>query len=273
MLARWKFWIAALAGLFIVSLADAAAAQCCSPPPPCCQPPPPPPPPTPSCNCGGHGVHVPGVNVIVQQPVIAVAGAGAQAGASAQAGSTVFFGGGSSWYVEQETPTLIQGLNVEGGEALLRRVAYEAKRKITKRVIIQAVCIDDLRSPHPASQVRPDREVEDSYEGELYRCIAGSHLQLTIADWREDMSLEGGQLMECGKGESIWHSAGGEMTCRPQIPARDCNERSLLRRYGAGIKILTLVREEAYTAYREEASSETRTYSIVLDGGVGGIIH
>ena len=277
MLERWKFWIAALAGLFIVAAAGTAAAQCCSPPPPCCAPPPPPPPPTPSpcCTGGGHGVRVPGVTVVVQQPVIAVAGAGAVAGASASAGSTVFFGGGSSWYVEQETPTLIQGLNVEGGEALMRRVAFQATRKITKRVIIQAVCIDDRRQPHPASQVRPDRDVEDSYEGELYRCIAGSHLQITIADWRENMSLEGGELMECAKGEAIWHSSGGLMQCRPQLPARDCNERSLLRRYGAGLKILTLVREETYTDYREEASSETRTssFSIVLDGGVGGIIH
>ncbi|MBX7248867.1 MAG: hypothetical protein K1X35_07415 [Caulobacteraceae bacterium] len=210
--------------------------------------------------------------MVVQQPVIAIAGAGAQAGAQSQAGATVFFGGGSSWYVDQGTPSVIQGLNVEGGQEM-RRVSYQATRKITKRVIIQAVCIDDLRSPHPASQVRPDRDVEDIYEGELYRCIAGSHLQLTIANWNEGLSLEGGELMECAKGQAIWHSAGGMLQCRPQIPARDCNERSLLRRYGAGIKILTMEREETYTAWREEVVEETRSFSIVLDGGVGGVIH
>ncbi|HNB46763.1 MAG TPA: hypothetical protein PLL72_21465 [Burkholderiaceae bacterium] len=90
-------------------------------------------------------MHVPGVSVVVQQPVIAIAGAGAQAGAQSQAGATVFFGGGSSWYVDQGTPSVIQGLNVEGGQEM-RRVSYQATRKITKRVIIQAVCIDDLRS-------------------------------------------------------------------------------------------------------------------------------
>jgi hypothetical protein len=81
--------------------------------------------------------------------------------------------------------------------------------------------------------------------------------------------------MECAKGEALWHSSGGVVQCRAQLAARDCNERSLLRRYGAGIKILTMVREETYTAYREEASSETRTatMSIVLDGGVGPIVH
>lgn len=220
-------------------------------------------------------MRVPGVNVFVSQPVIAVAGAAAVAGAGAQVQGQVFFGGGSSWYVEQENPTLIQGLNVETGEALMRRVAYEARRRVTKRVVIQAVCIDDRRSPHPASQVRPDRDVDGLYEGELYRCIAGSHLQLTIAEWRENLSLEGGELMECRKGEALFHERGGMLSCRPQKPERDCNERSLLRRYGAGIKILTMEREETYTAYREEATSESRTssMSIVLDGGVGGIIH
>lgn len=277
MLARWKFWIAAVAALWASSLAAPAIAQCCAPPPPCCQPPPPPPPPQPNpcCTGGGHHVRVPGVNVFVSQPVIAVAGAGAVAGASAQASGQIFFGGGSSWYVEQENPTLIAGLNVETGEALMRRVAYTARRKVTKKVVIQAVCIDDRRSPHPASQVRPDRDVDGLYEGELYRCIAGSHLQLTIAEWRENLSLEGGELMECRKGEALFHERGGMLSCRPQRAERDCNERSLLRRYGAGIKILTMEREETYTAYREEATSESRTSSmtIVLDGGVGGIIH
>lgn len=278
MLARWKVWFAVAAGLILFGAhAGPAAAQCCAPPPPCCQPPPPPPPPTPSpcCTGGGHTVRVPGVNVFVQQPVVAVAGAGAVAGASASAGATVFFGGGSSWYVEQETPTLIQGLQVETGEALMRRVAFTATRKISKRVVIQAICIDDRGAPHPAAQVRPDRDVDDSYEGELYRCVAGSRLQVTIAEYLDRIAFEGGELMECAKGEALWHERGGMLQCRPQKRERDCNERSLLRRYGAGVKILTMMREETYTDYREEVATETRasSMSIVLDGGVGGIIH
>ena len=62
--------------------------------------------------------------------------------------------------------------------------------------------------------------------------------------------------------------------CRPQTPQRDCNERSLLRRYGAGVKILTLYREETYTAWREEVIEESYgeviNSAITLDGGVGG---
>ncbi|WP_204282233.1 hypothetical protein, partial [Serratia marcescens] len=42
------------------------------------------------------------------------------------------------------------------------------------------------------------------------------------------------------------------VSCRPQLPARDCNERSLLRRFGAGVKILNMLTTETYTAYREE---------------------
>jgi len=220
-------------------------------------------------------VRVPGVNVHVNAGAFAVAGAGAIAGAQADAGSVVFFGGGSSWYVEQETPTVITGLQVDTGEALMRRVAFTARRRVSKRVVIQAVCIDDRNIPHPAAQVSPDRDVLDEYEGELYRCVAGARLQITWAEYLDRINFDGGQTLECRKGEALWHGRGGLLECRPQTPQRNCHERSLLRRYGAGVKILTWVREETYTDYREEATEASRTQAmtIVLDGGVGGIIH
>ena len=66
-----------------------------------------------------------------------------------------------------------------------------------------------------------------------------------------------------------------QLTCRPQRPARDCNERSLLRRFGAGVKILTIMTTEKYTAYREETVQERQTLStsFSLDGGVGGVVY
>ena len=137
---------------------------------------------------------------------------------------------------------------------------------------IQAFCFDDKEVPHPASQVAPDREIGESYEGEVYRCIAGTHMQVTIAPWREQVSFEGGKTLACQKGEALWHAAGhggGQLICRPQIPARDCNERSLLRRFGAGIKIMTIVMTEKYQAYRERSSGATTT-AMTFDGGVGG---
>jgi len=184
--------------------------------------------------------------------------------------------GGSAFVsVEQPYPTAISGLTVESGAvARVIRVPYEERRRMEKRVVIRAVCIDDRDIPHPASQVRPDRDVHGDYEGELYRCITGSRLQVTIAEYLDRVSFDGGDTLVCEKGQALWHGRGGFVECRTQKRERDCNERSLLRRYGAGIKILTIVREEVFTAYREEVVQEAGAAivgaSIVLDGGVGG---
>jgi hypothetical protein len=100
-------------------------------------------------------------------------------------------------------------------------------------------------------------------------------MQVTIAQWREAISFEGGQTLACQKGEALWHVAGhggGRLVCRPQTPARDCNERSLLRRFGAGIKILTIVTTEKYQAYRERSSGASTT-AMTFDGGVGGFVN
>ncbi|HEX3405601.1 MAG TPA: hypothetical protein VHS81_00055, partial [Caulobacteraceae bacterium] len=231
-----------------------------------CKPPPPPPPPH---DCGCH--HQPpgnntsvnvklnvvtNVNVVQQQSTridvrqqANVMGAfiGTQTQAQVTGG-----GGGAASFISPGAVTAVN-LGVGGEE----REAYEAERTKIEKVVIQAFCFDDKDVPHPASQVQPDREIAEGYEGEVYRCIAGAHMQVTIAPWREQVSFEGGQTLTCLKGEALWHSAGqggGRLVCRPQIPARDCNERSLLRRFGAGIKILTIVTTEKYQAYRERSS-------------------
>jgi hypothetical protein len=280
-------------GLGVLLLGGAAAAQCCAPPTPppmpCnCSPTPPPPPVSPPCCTPGHNVTVPGVNVFVAGAVTVNAQASARASASAGAGasSVVFYGGGGGGggYAPPMATGVIQGLNVGGG---VKRTAYQATRSKTTRVIIQAVCIDDRFVAHPASQVRPEREVDDAYEGELYRCIAGARLQYTVAEFLGKIDFSGGKTMVCNKNEALYHAAGGgsrrdangrdvtggaNVSCRPQKPARDCNERSLLRRFGAGVKILTMTIVETYTAYREE-TSESVVSSMSLDGGVGGIAY
>ncbi|MGH6987547.1 MAG: hypothetical protein ACRED9_12005 [Caulobacteraceae bacterium] len=241
-----------------------------------CSPPPPPPPPPP-CNCAppsGPTVNIPGVNVFVAPSVIVNSQASATAQTSAQAASFINSAGGAAGGVIAPTPTgVIKNLDVVGGE---ERVAYQAEKTVIRKVAIQAFCFDDKMMPHPASQVIPERDIDDSYEGELYRCIAGTHMQVTIADWRPQISFAGGQTIACQKGEALYHWAGGEghagrIACRAQIPQRPCNERSLLRRYGAGIKVLTLVTIERYTAWREERSGGMNHSGLTLDGGVGGI--
>lgn len=280
--------------LWLVSAATPdgeAAAQCCAPPPVCCTPPPPPPcctPPSPPpcctppappprppgnptcCSSGGR------TNVIVNNNAVAVA----VSGASASAGASVYYGGGGGGggYAPPIATGLIQGLDVQGMKRT-RRVAYEATRTRTRRVVIQAVCLDDRDVPHPASQVFPERDIEDVFEGELYRCVAGARMQITIADYVDRISFDGGKTLVCAKGEALVRERGSaeghQLVCKPQKPARDCNERSLLRRFGAGVKVLTIVMVETYTAYREETVTESSsaTVTMSLDGGVGGVVY
>lgn len=291
--------LAIIAGAAMWLLAAAAPstafAQCCAPPsppppcncspPPCCSPPAPPPS-SPPCCTPGHNINIPGVNVFVAPSVQVNVNAQARASAGAFAGSTVFYsgGGGGGYYGAPAATGVIQGLNVEG----MRRTAYEATRSMYKKVVIQAFCFDDKEVPHPASQVTPDRDIDDAYDGELYRCIAGAHMQITVAEWKERVSFEGGQTISCQKGEALYHvpglagggasaaggrGAGASLQCRPQKPARDCNERSLLRRFGAGVKVLTIMYTERYTAYRQESTSSSAALGMSLDGGVGGVAY
>jgi len=308
-----KLVLSLAAGLGALVLGGVAYAQCCSPPPPpCCAPPPAPPrPPAPPPSChtcggggGGHNVNIPGINIHVGGSIVvnanasavsnasASSNAGAGAGAGASAGSTVYYGGGThgGYYSGPVSTGYIQGLNVEGGEAR-RRASYEATRTKFKRVVIRAVCLDDRDIPHPASQVTPDRDIDSGYEGELYRCIAGSRMQYVIGAYEGISEINsGGETFVCGKNEALYYGGGanggsglaggpdgrgGAVSCRPQRPARDCNERSLLRRYGAGVKILTILTTERYTAYREETVRESSMsgMSLSLDGGVGGVVY
>jgi hypothetical protein len=104
-------------------------------------------------------------------------------------------------------------------------------------------------------------------------------MQFTVADYNGQVSFDHGQTVTCDKNSALYHVAGGRIECRPQKPARDCNERSLLRRFGAGIKILRIVWTETYTAYRTEvqqvqASAQTASVmGMAIDGGVGGVVH
>ena len=289
--------------LLIGSATDEAQAQCCAPPTPpacctaptppaCCTPPTPPPrPPSPPncCDSGGGNVNV---TVNANVTAVAVSGAGGRAGAVVYGGG----GGGGGGYVGPGATGVIQGLNVEG-TLKKKQVAYEAKRSRTRKVVIRAYCVDDRDTPHPASQVFAGEDVADGYDGELYRCIAGTRMQWTVIEWEMRASNQGGKSYFCGKNESLYYENGlaggpssagngsggsaeggahaGRVACKPQRPARDCNERSLLRRFGAGVKVITIVEVETYTAYREEMVREesSSSFTMSLDGGVGGTVY
>ncbi len=179
-------------------------------------------------------------------------------------------GGGSGSSAAEGVNSFIPNLQVEGVETPeVRRVCAQF-RAVAKVMAVQAVCLDDKAVPHPASQVTPDRDILPAYEGELFRCIAGARMQYTLADYAGSADFARGQTVSCLKGEALYHSATGQIACRPQRPARDCNERSLLRRYGAGIKVLKLALAQECIAYRSEtAQSGGAQGALQLDGGVG----
>lgn len=258
-----------------VMLAAAAAGEaqagcntCTPPPPPCCAPPKPPP--TPCCN-GGHNIIVPGVNVVVAPSVVVNSSAQAIAVSSARASSqsqaSVYLSGGVNVVQSgQVTTSLIQNINVEG--ALPPPVIPPVTPPIANGGgggEMAAACIDDRAVPHPASQVQPGRNVPASYSGEVYRCIAGTAPQATIGD----------HVMNCAKGDAIFRTPEGEIVCRPATKQRDCFERSLLRRYGAGTKLLPVIKVAQTAPARAAArpAAQEINGSLALDGGVGGFTY
>ena len=259
--------------------------------------------PPPSCgkDCGGGGGHGGGgggkgqfngsfsfnAEVSATATANALAQSRADARAEARANSSAFGlggaingstfiggGGGSSMWIGSSSD-FISNLTVEEGPAMQAvTVPYQASRSWFKMVVIQAVCIDDKLIPHPASQVTPDRDIAETFEGELFRCLAGARMQYTLADFSGKVDFSGGKSITCDKNQALYHAAGGKLECRKQKAARDCNERSLLRRYGAGVKVLKMAYTETYTAYRTEyVQAEAVAMGMSLDGGVGGIVH
>jgi hypothetical protein len=164
-------------------------------------------------------------------------------------------GGGGAWSDSGSVTTTIESVKVDTPSEIRRICALYTSQ--ARMIAVQADCLDDKDIPHPASQLSPARDVDGAYDGEVYRCIAGARMQYTIADLSGPnlngrANFDHGQTFTCQKGEALYHSSGGGLQCRPQKPARDCNERSLLRRFGAGIKILKIERKDVCAQWRTE---------------------
>ena len=138
--------------------------------------------------------------------------------------------------------------------------------------LVRAYCMDDSGNPHPASRPDPDERVTPDFDGEIFRCVAGTALQATLG-WREDGEDRfDGVSIQCQKGEALRYGHGGELFCAPQEHRRNCNERSLLRLHGPGVKLIWYRYEEHYTETVERRSEryERSSMTLMLDGGVGG---
>ena len=262
---------------------------------------------SPCCGKGpkGHGVVVPGVhvagpNVMVSGPKVVV-NQGSVISKSQTFVSTsvvgsqqgvIVSGGGGYYSVPGVAPTTIGALNVEGNvetylETITEEVAtteeYCEETVAMSRAMraVQAVCIDDKGAPHPASQVIGEKKISGTYGGEVFRCMAGTHMQVTLGSVENGhSSFAHGETFSCRKGEALVHKAGGHLACAPQKPQRSCNERSLLRRHGPGIKLIesTVKAKTCIPRTRTvmrpvqrqvERVRQVKGQPMVFDGGVG----
>ncbi len=249
------------------------------------------------------GISVTGPNVSVSTPGVYVnkggvaiqntftgGGGGFFIGGGGSFGRTIISSGGGGFIGGGSTASIISNLNVEAdAEASAEQVAVPYTETITKNrwvedvFVLRAVCIDDKGVPHPASRPDPSDQVPPTFEGELFRCMAGTSMQVTLGRYADGQSrFDNASTMVCAKGEALRHSIGGQLTCAPQEPRRNCNERSLLRKYGPGIKVVRLRHQEQYTEQVTRTRMETRASSsasasasasastrLILNGGVG----
>ncbi|MEO0785084.1 MAG: hypothetical protein AAFY10_05255 [Pseudomonadota bacterium] len=251
------------------------------------------------------GVHVAGPNVTVTSPSVhvnqgKVAIGGNNLFVSRQQGqTTTFLSGGGAFFAGPQgiAPSTLSGLNVAGAEERYMETVTE-QVPVQEEVCVQpehrqsvirplrAVCLDDKGTPHPASQVTGERSLPGNYEGEIYRCMAGTRMQFTLGTIEGDQpSFEQAQSYACQKGEALVRRANGQLSCAPQSPERDCNERSLLRQYGPGLKLIQTAGSANQCVRQIRTRMETRQRQvervrqpepagpIVLDGGVGQTVY
>lgn len=246
-------------------------------------------------------VNVPGVSV--PAPNIVVGGSSATVGVNSTAighssligvsganqGLFIYNGNGVSAPQPYES-SVLNNLNVAGGEEYMTKTVTE-QQPMTEQVClpqkaslaarpVQAVCLDDKGAPHPASQTFGEETVAGDYSGEIFRCMAGTSMQVTLGSVESGQSsFDGGQTISCGKGEALVHAPGGALSCAPEAPQRNCNERSLLRRHGPGLKMVqSAVTNACVPSTRTVMKTVTREVKlekpsgagrIILDGGVG----
>lgn len=245
----------------------------------------------------GVSIATPSVSVGVAGASVSVSAASAttlasgivSSGASA-GGSTYFFGGGGGGYAAAGVaPSTIKGLSVSGFET--RKIDEELREtedycidririeQVTRPV--EAVCVDDRGNSHPASRVDDETAVDGRYAGEVYRCVAGSRLRVSIGAMANGAAqFTSADSISCAKGEALWHAPGGQLSCKPQAPERNCNERTLLRRHGPGVKLINVATPKPYCEPAQrvritKVSKDVRTPvtlpagDLLLDGGVG----
>jgi hypothetical protein len=200
----------------------------------------------------------------------AFAAAMAQASASAQAGASsnvVIYGGGYNEYVTVN--------NRSGGEIGAVQTTGQCEMQEANVVkAIHAVCVSPDGREFPASHMLGDTWIDAPYEGEILRCIPGSHLKVMIGDvLQSDQGMAGtyasGQAIECSENEALRHFKDGMLKCAPKVAVKDCTERSNLRRWGTADMFFTYRSTVCVTPRPAAAARDLDVTGMTLDGGVG----
>ncbi len=232
----------------------------------------------PSYNVGVNvgGTTIGSTNISVGGNTLIQNGGGSYYGGGTS-GGVMYMGGGGGTYMAPAPvySGMIEGLAVDGGmqqQAAVVKQVMETKT-ITEVLPIRAVCMDDKGIPHPASRLDAEEKVAPEYNGEVYRCMAGTHMVVTVGRMVDGKAVfDGGKSLECQKGQALAYNVGN-MICVAQKAEKDCNERSLLRRFGPGIKYLLVTRTEQFATQKtvQEAQSQAMVFksSMWVDGGVG----
>jgi hypothetical protein len=245
--------------------------------------------PAPNVSIIAGGPNIGGTNIGVGGPVIGGNNIGVGGPTFIGGSSSVFGGGSSNVYVgggggymsspSPTTPGIIEALNVGGGQQAVTE-QFQESRSVTETMAIRAVCMDDRGMPHPASRTDGDQNIAATFNGEVFRCMAGTRMEVTMGKVVNGQAVfDGGRTMSCAKGQALAYTTArgpgaagaGNLVCVAQAARADCNERSLLRRFGPGIKYATVTRTETVTSTRQSQASNQVTLrsSMFVDGGVG----
>ncbi len=232
-------------------------------------------------NIGGSNYTVGGTTIggsnIMMGGNTYIGGGSYYAGGSYGGGGSYYGGGGGTYLAPAPVSAgMIEGLNVAGAAG--SAAAYETimETKTTTEIIpIRAVCMDDKGMPHPASRLSADEKVEASFDGEVYRCMAGTHMEITLGKMVNGKAVfDKGTALSCQKGQALSYK-NNNMVCVAQTKAKECNERSLLRRFGPGIKYVAITRTQQVASQRQIANASAQSQSMTIrsnffvDGGVG----
>lgn len=214
---------------------------------------------------------VPGPNVTVMTGGSSFSSHSTNIHVGGSGGGMVVVGGGRGMIVGDGGV----GLGGLGGGLVPSAETTATERRLESRTIeqmaaLRALCLDDRTVPHPASQTFGERAVPQGYEGEIFRCMAGTSMTVMIGRLiNGSPDFTGAQTLSCARGEAL-RLVGGEVRCVAQEPRRPCNERSLLRRFGQGDKVLTMrqvVTTEVETT--RAVASQASFNGAQFDGGVG----